>query len=59
MKTETVTREEAKVRARALYEAATIVMQMEEAWLDSERGTMVNKISARDAIISAIDPADP
>lgn len=58
MDTETMTREEAKVRARALYEAAAIVMQMEDAWVDSHRGTLVNKITARDAIVSAIGDLD-
>lgn len=49
---------DAKIRARALYEAATAVMQMDQAWVDSERGTLVNKLDARDAIVSLVTRAD-
>jgi hypothetical protein len=48
---------EEKIRARALFEAAAAVMAVEERWTDSERGTVINVLAARDAIVSRVTRA--
>lgn len=48
-----------KIRARALYEAARAVMNMENARVDHSWGTVVRKLDARDAIVALIDQPAP
>jgi hypothetical protein len=43
------------VRDRTLHEAATAVMQMQEAHVHYDLGTVVNKLAARDVIIELIE----